>query len=151
MWKAATGALLFSSCVVGCDQQQRQPQGFRGQETEKQSADSATRLDPDRFVGRDGRAEALADTAAGKPPKLYWHVFDGVAPGERVPGIVGCGPRASNVVRFEIINELNFSEGRDNPLPHATNAYSFAADFNRTMFKANERRIKQVCPNAEVE
>src|SRR5688572_8136474 len=115
MWKVAIVALAIGACATGCDQQQRKQQDLRVAEAAKQVPDDAERLDPNRFVGRDGRAEAQVEIAAGKPPKLYAHVFNGFAPGWKTPGIVACGPYPNDVVRFEFIDELNFSEGSDNP------------------------------------
>jgi hypothetical protein len=151
MWKAIISAFVIASCAAGCDQQPRQQQDARVEEVPKQLPNDAEPLDPNRFEGRDGREEAQAAIAAGNTPKLYAHVFNGVVPGWKTPGIVGCGPNPNDVVRFELIDELNFSEGSDIPRPHAPNAYSFAADFNREMFKASERKIRQVCPSARLE
>jgi len=78
------------------------------------------------------------------------HVFNGYAPGWATPGIAYCQPWSDDVVSFEDIPELAWSEGSAPNPPEPPNARSFATDFNKTMFEAHERQIKMVCPDAEV-
>jgi hypothetical protein len=84
------------------------------------------------------------------PPKLYMHVFNGYAPGWSMPGIAYCQPYSRELVRFEVIPELAWSESGALPTPEPPNARKFATDFNLTMFSAHEKQIKTLCPDAKI-
>lgn len=173
MWRAITSCLFACFCCAGCNQEQVPqpelqptesaqqafdesaapgPSRFGGRDgiARAREADEGAAPDPDRFIGRDGIAEARESIAAGNPPKLYMHVFNGYAPGWATPGIAYCQPWSDDVVSFEDIPELAWSEGSAPNPPEPPNARSFAIDFNKTMFEAHERQIKMVCPDAEV-
>lgn len=68
-----------------------------------------------------------------------------------MPGIDYCQPYIQNVVSFEDIPELAFSEGGAPPKPEPPNARAFATDFNKTMFLAHEKQIKTLCPDAQMD
>ena len=149
MWRVMTSCLVFCFCSAGCKQEQVPQSEPQATNSGQQAFNDSAVADPNRFVGRDGIAEARKAIAAGEPPKLYMHIFNGVAPGWATPGIAYCQPWSDEVVSFEDIPELAWSEGVA-PYPEPPNARSFATDFNTTMFEAHEREIKMVCPDAEI-
>lgn len=150
MWRTITSCLIVCLSSAGCNQDRAPQSDLQTSETAQQAIDENTPLNPDRFVGRDGVAEARDAIAAGEPPKLYMHVFNGVAPGWNIPGIDYCQPYSQGVVSFEVIPELAFSEGGAPPSPGPPNARKFATDFNKTMFSAYEEQIKTFCPEAKI-
>lgn len=149
MRKSVPAFVFFCICCTACSQEQGQQSDIEAREPAQQSASDASRHGPNRFFGRDGVVEAQTAIAAGKPPKLYFHEFNGFARGWRTPGIAYCGPYSRSVVEFVGIPELDWSEPNP-PRPAPPNAVKFATDFNKTVFKAHEEQIKKVCPQAEI-
>ena len=150
MWRTTTSCLIVCLSSAGCNEDRAPHSDLKTSETAQQAIDETPPLNPDRFVGRAGVAEARDAIAAGEPPKLYMHVFNGVAPGWRLPGIDNCQPYSQDVVNFEVIPELAFNEGGAPFYPGPPNARKFATDFNTTMFLAHEEQIKTFCPEAEI-
>jgi len=112
----------------------------------------------DPWAGRSGEAEALADIAAGRPVKLYTHVYGGERGGFRSPGLLYCDPdqnigkAALNL--FAFIPEANVSEGviytpAQQVRQHS--ASSFARSYNLTMFSRKSDYIVRLCPKVQLE
>lgn len=150
MWKAILSCLFVYVGSAGCDQELEPQSDLQMTASAQQTPDESTTPDSNKFVGRDGIAEARDVIASGGPPKLYMHTFNGYAPGWATPGIAYCQPWTDDVVSFEAIPELAWSEGSAPNLPEPPNARAFATNFNKTMFEAYERQIKLVCPYAEM-
>jgi hypothetical protein len=147
MSKLTCAALLLCIPVIACDNQGEYEQSGKLVTVDASKSEIPN---PERFIGRDGRAEARADIRNNKSTKLYFRVFNGYAPGYQFPGLKGCWPQRSGPVVFEIIPELAFSEGTE-PLPPADNAYQFASDYNRTMFAERSQNVKSACPDATLD
>jgi hypothetical protein len=111
------------------------------------------------YARRDGRVEARADLAAGRPLKLYVHEHNGRAPGFRTPGLTSCSPhfnsgRAEARGLFVLIPEANWSEGERYTaaqLGLAADAERFAHAYNQTGFAARKRQIARACPKVRLE
>jgi hypothetical protein len=147
MSKLTCAALQLCIPVLACDDEREYEQSDKLVTVDAPKSETPN---PDRFVGRDGLAEAEADIQKSKSTKLYFHVFNGFAPDFRFPGLKGCWPQHSGPVIFEMIPELAFSEGTK-PLPPADNAYKFASDYNRTMFAERSQSVKSACPDATLD
>ena len=107
----------------------------------------------DRFAGRNGEIEALAEMEAGKPARLYSHVYDTVVAGYRSPGVLDCWPHETRAPIFLPLPEADFREGEDKPKNklQAESAYRFAWAYNRQVFKARASELKRICPNARLD
>jgi hypothetical protein len=119
---------------------------------------SARQLRGQDYNKRSGETEAQADLAAGRPVKLYAHVFNGRAPGYKVPGLLDCNPglaKGSNgKALFSPLPDADWQEGETYSAEHyrrAEAANRFAIQYNRAMFRARKLQIVQVCPGARLE
>jgi hypothetical protein len=132
-------------------------------QAEESSVDSLKPVPPgetsDPWAGRSGEAEALADLAAGRPVKLYTHVYGGERAGFRSPGLLYCDPDQNNGDKtaenlFAFVPEANVSEGVIyTPAQQARqrSASSFARSYNLTIFHRKHDYIVRLCPKVERE
>jgi hypothetical protein len=107
---------------------------------------------PDRFFQRNGETEALAEIRAGKPTRLYSHVYNGRAPGFATPGIRRCDQSRSGAQAiFVPLPEADWGEGpvyTGEKAARAASALKFAKAYNQTMFRARKADVLVICPNA---
>jgi hypothetical protein len=111
-----------------------------------------------QLTSRDGGTEARADLAAGKALKLYTNIHDGRFFHYVTPGLLDCGPDAAaaqegSALFFERIAAGDFSDsGRytGEQLKEMDEARRFASAYNRTVFRAKEKQILRVCPQARL-
>jgi hypothetical protein len=106
-----------------------------------------------RYRDRDGAAEAQSDAKARKPWKLFSHVFNGQAPGFVTPGLKNCDPRVGGPDHHYPLLEASWSESvanSESPWDVAQEATSFAATYNREMFRMRGDEIKAVHRDAEL-
>jgi hypothetical protein len=106
-----------------------------------------------RYRDRDGAAEARSDAKARKPWKLLSHVFNGRAPGFVTPGLKNCDPRVGGPDHYDPLLEVDWSGGvaySESSWEVAEEATSFAAAYNREMFRLRGDEINAVHRNAEL-
>lgn len=109
----------------------------------------------DPYAARDGKAEALADISSKAPLKLYFHAFNGVIPQWKTPGLQSCEPDdpfGSNV--FQDLETGDWQEGEDYSAEEIRlqgSAWKFAQAYNRAVFRAREKDVVTVCPEAKLE
>lgn len=99
----------------------------------------------DRFAGRDGRAEALADQNAGRPIRLYGYKVNGLVPG--MPATVAI----LNCQATDYLPELFYSEGyarSESEQRLVDSAFQFAADYNLATFGNRRAELLERCPEA---
>lgn len=106
------------------------------------------------FASRDGKAEAIAELAAGGPARLYSHVSNGRAPGFSTPGLRFCGPNYAATPKgrslFRPLHEADWQEPEPFP-PQFEAAVRFARAYNLTMFKRRKAQIVRVCRRVRLE
>lgn len=110
------------------------------------------------FYGqRNGTTEALADVAAGKPLKLYSHIFGGRIESIHTPGLLDCNPLSRHSTQggilFAPLPDADWQEGQaytDDQNRAASAARSFARQYNRTMFEARRAELLRACPLARL-
>lgn len=110
-----------------------------------------------QLSSRDGGTEARADLAAGKALKLYTNIHDGRFFHYVTPGLLDCVPGTAAVQEgsalFERIAAGDFSDsGRytSEQLKEMGEARRFASAYNRAVFRAKEKQILRVCPQARL-
>jgi hypothetical protein len=110
-----------------------------------------------QLTSRDGVTEASADLAAGKALKLYINIHDGRFFHYVTPGLLHCGPDTAAAQEgstlFERIAIGDFSDsGRytSEQFKEMGQARQFASAYNRTVFRAKEKQILEVCPQARL-
>lgn len=100
------------------------------------------------YANRDGKAEAVAELAGGKPARLYTHIWNGRAPGYRTPGLTRCDPRYATIdpeTLFRPLPEADWQEPGPFP-PQYEAAVKFARAYNLTMYANRKVQIMRVCP-----
>ena len=106
------------------------------------------------YATRDGEAEALAALSAGKPPRLFTHVWNGRAPGFRTPGLRLCSPDQAVTLEerslFLPLPEADWSEPSPLPLQYDA-AVRFARAYNLTMYARRKAQIVRVCPRVDLD
>jgi hypothetical protein len=109
----------------------------------------------DEYIGRDGKAEAVADFQAGEPIKIYSHVSNGIAPGYATPGLQNRTPDYAKTdispYPFVMIDAAAFAEGETRTPAQSrasASAIRFAADYNLTTLGLRAQDVRKVCPQA---
>ena len=107
------------------------------------------------WVGRSGKAEALADIAAGRPVKLYYRAVFGEREFVHTPGLSNCNPDRFDVPkkarsRFEYL-DADYSESvryTTEQSARIVSAVRFARAYNITMYTKKRRDVLKICPAA---
>jgi hypothetical protein len=121
-------------------------------------AGAVTLDQPDPYAGRNGEAEALADIARGRPPKVYYRDVCGDHCRKQAAGLLNCNPERFDTQKapktfFVPIPEADADSDyghtqEQNARRHS--AFFFAKSYNLTMFRKRKREILRVCPAAAV-
>lgn len=119
--------------------------------------DAVSAREAPSYGQRNGELEALSDIAAGRPLKLYSHVFDGRIPGFSTPGLLNCSPAfsrpAEGRILFAPLPEADWREGIAYTAEQgraADAARRFARLYNRTIFQARMSEIRRTCPQVRL-
>ena len=140
----ALGAILLASCASA-------------------QSSAAPPTQPDEvstnpWAGKSGKAQALADIAAGRPVRLYLHFMAGERAIELTPGLNNCNPERFDVSlsarsRFIPLGEDFHSDrirtGAEIARQHS--ALVFARTYNLTMFRKRKADVLFICPSAEID
>lgn len=109
------------------------------------------------WAGKSGRAEALADLAAGRPIKLYTHVFAGDRAKFRTPGLLNCDLDQSAKGAEWLFAPLRDGDWSASILYTSAErsrqlaAFAFAKAYNLTIFEHKRELIVRLCPMIEVD
>jgi hypothetical protein len=112
----------------------------------------------DKYAGRDGKAEANEAFRAGRPARVYTHVFNGFYPGWVSPGLELCSPETGSGAEanslFKTVPELAFQESvapTSEESRLASSAGPFALAYNQETFRLRRKDLARICPEVRLD